>query len=87
MEEVRRARAVAGGVVHSDAEGEAARRRRPQQHGGLHGEHRAALRERRHERRNLGNLPRGIRGQLVDASVVVLGDGEGDRIVRLEWRR
>ncbi|GJN28225.1 hypothetical protein PR202_gb16324 [Eleusine coracana subsp. coracana] len=75
VEEVRGGRAVAGGVVH----GHAQRQARGLQHRGLQREHGAALRQRRREWGEPGNLPGLVGGEAVDA-VIVLGDGEGDGV-------
>ena len=84
VQEVRGARTVAGGVVHRDADGEATARG---QQRGLQREQPAALRQRRHERCDLGDLAGLIGGEAVDVCVcvvvVVLGDGEGDGVTRL----
>ena len=72
VEEVRGARAVAGGVVDGDANSEA-----PAQQRRLHGEHRAALGQLRRERGD-----RGHPDAVVDVHVVFSG-GEGDGVSRV----
>nr|CAB3482959.1 unnamed protein product [Digitaria exilis] len=82
VKELRGGRAINGGVVNGDADGEASAAA-PGQERGLNGEHGGATRGQRwHERRDRGDLPGLIGGEAVEDAVVagVLGDGEGDAV-------
>ena len=79
VEEVRGSCSVAGGVVDGDSHREAPAAAEQQR--GLHGEHRAALRQARHERSERGHLHGDgvVSDEVVDVHVVV-GGGEGDGV-------